>query len=190
MILKLLHSNVEVSLDIIRKSIPPIDGDVEKKRQHDPQEFLIYFLTGLHTERNTITYPPPSNQENAPPNHTLLVDIAKWYWKEYTDRNNSEIVDLFTGQTKHESKCLKCKQSRYKFDQYQTITVTIPGIDENNYDDQNIQKEQFELGKCLQKEFEVTEIEYMCELCKQEETKYEQQQTNSKKGKADKSVRL
>ena len=38
--------------------------------------------------------------------------VADEYWRGYLSRNNSVIVELFTGQFKSKTKCPQCKKVR------------------------------------------------------------------------------
>eukprot|EP01084_Bolivina_argentea_P035813 66331_1 len=157
---------VELSLDKIKESVGAINPIFLSPNQQDAQEFMTFFLQGLHKERNIVWTTIPANQENNPSNTLPLTTIAELYWKEYMDRNDSVIVDLLTGQRKWQMKCINCTKSSYKFDEYQILQASFPGIKLSNFLEEVQKNTKFELIDCLKNEFEIEkEFEYTCRYC-------------------------
>ena len=75
-------------------------------------------------------------------------------WREYTARNNSIIVDLFQGQFRSRTKCVRCGFISVAFDTFMYLTVPIPG------------KGSVSLRECIQCFVQPEEIEWRCEKCK------------------------
>ncbi|CAF2238816.1 unnamed protein product [Rotaria magnacalcarata] len=92
--------------------------------QHDAQELLTILLDAIHEDLNrVISKPlvPPIEDENRPDEI-----IADEYWRGYLSRNDSIIVQLFTGQFKSKTKCPQCHKESVTFDPFTSISVPLP----------------------------------------------------------------
>eukprot|EP00041_Stephanoeca_diplocostata_P007956 m.113969 g.113969 ORF g.113969 m.113969 type:complete len:1012 (+) comp17112_c0_seq1:122-3157(+) len=93
-------------------------------QQQDSQEFLEFFLDGLHEDLNRILDRPLVEAvDDASIPDTKAAALA---WEGHKKRNDSVIVDLFQGQYKSTLTCPKCSKVSIKFDPYMSLTLPIP----------------------------------------------------------------
>ncbi|UJR31273.1 hypothetical protein I4U23_018773 [Adineta vaga] len=92
--------------------------------QHDAQELLTIILDALHEDLNRIIDKPqvPPVEDGNRPDHI----IADEYWRGYLSRNDSLIVQLFTGQFKSKTKCPQCQKESITFDPFTSLSVPLP----------------------------------------------------------------
>ncbi|CAF3885372.1 unnamed protein product [Adineta steineri] len=92
--------------------------------QHDAQELLTILLDALHEDLNRVQNKPqvpPIEDENRPD-----YVLADEYWRGYLSRNDSLIVELFTGQFKSKTKCPQCLKESVTFDPFTSLSVPLP----------------------------------------------------------------
>ncbi|CAF1053922.1 unnamed protein product [Adineta ricciae] len=92
--------------------------------QHDAQEYLTVLLDSLHEDLNRILNKPqvpPVEDENRPDH-----EVADEAWRGYLSRNDSLIVQLFTGQFKSKTKCPQCHKESTTFDPFTSLSVPLP----------------------------------------------------------------
>ncbi|KAJ3426859.1 ubiquitin carboxyl-terminal hydrolase [Anaeramoeba flamelloides] len=92
--------------------------------QEDSQEFLSFLLDGLHEDLNRIkkkTYTHKVEDRG----RTDEV-VAKESWETYKKRNDSIIVDIFTGQLKSKLRCNICKKISVTFDPFIFLSLPFP----------------------------------------------------------------
>ena len=93
--------------------------------QQDAQEFLRFFLDGLHEDLNRIVDKPKYYEIKDRPGATDR-SVSDEYWKYYQDRNASAISDLFCGQLQSEVICQKCQHRSICYDVFWDLSVPIP----------------------------------------------------------------
>lgn len=76
--------------------------------QHDSQEFFSFLADGLHEDLNRIQKKP--YVESVESKGRKDEEVAKESWLAYTQRNQSIIVDLLTGQYKSKVVCPDCER--------------------------------------------------------------------------------
>ena len=54
--------------------------------------------------------------------------VSKVWWTVYLMRNQSIIVDLFSGQYRSTLNCPKCKYSKITFDSFTSVSLPIPPL--------------------------------------------------------------
>ncbi|KAJ5223993.1 hypothetical protein N7468_008535 [Penicillium chermesinum] len=98
--------------------------------QHDSQEFLSFVLDGLSEDLNTIENKPyiekPDSTAEMVHDRKLLEEFASKHWSIYTARNESPIVDLFSGMYKSTVECPDCSKVSIKFEPYTSLSLPIP----------------------------------------------------------------
>lgn len=75
--------------------------------QHDSQEFFSYLVDGLHEDLNRVIKKPYVESVDSKNRKDEIVAMESWV--AYTQRNQSIIVDLLTGQYKSKVICPICK---------------------------------------------------------------------------------
>lgn len=115
----------------VRKSAPIFDG----VSQEDSQEFLLFFVDGLHEDLNRIldkpNYSQPDSTDEMVNNTEALAEFAETSWSNYKSRNESVICDLFTGIYKSTVVCHFCHKVSFNFDPFNTLTLELPRDNDN-----------------------------------------------------------
>ncbi|XP_048740346.2 ubiquitin carboxyl-terminal hydrolase 19-like isoform X2 [Ostrea edulis] len=92
--------------------------------QHDAQEFMAFFLDGLHEDLNRIKKKPYT--ETVDSDGRLDEVVADEAWEMYKKRNDSFIVDLFQGQYKSKLTCPVCGKISITFDPFLYLSLPLP----------------------------------------------------------------
>jgi len=92
--------------------------------QQDSQEFLRYVLDGLSEDVNRVVEKPKYEELNDIANESVIDKSLRWY-RNFIERNNSFITDLFLGQLKSEVKCRVCGRQSVTFDPFLDISLPI-----------------------------------------------------------------
>lgn len=92
--------------------------------QHDSQELLSFVIDGLHEDLNRVKKKPFVEKKDSDGRPDCVV--AKESWDGHLLRNQSVIVDLFSGQIKSELKCKTCAFSSVSFDAFSMLTLPLP----------------------------------------------------------------
>ncbi|CAD8044127.1 unnamed protein product [Paramecium primaurelia] len=105
---------------VIGQQAPQFNG----YSQQDSQELLSYLLDGLHEDLNRIKKKPyiPDIEYKGQSDQ----EFADIYWENHKKRNDSKIIDLFTGQFKSRVECPECNFVSITFDPFVTISLPIP----------------------------------------------------------------
>ncbi|CDW83589.1 ubiquitin carboxyl-terminal hydrolase 2-like [Stylonychia lemnae] len=128
--------------------------------QQDAQEFLRFFLDGLHEELNRVRKKPPYKEMDF---DKLPADQQSDNWWQYNkERDDSIITDLFTGQLMNKIECQSCNHCSYAFDNFMDLSISIPrkGVKITGYVD---------LKDCLKTFIQPERMEecgYKCQKCK------------------------
>lgn len=99
-------------------------------QQQDSQEFLSWLLDALHEDLNRIQDKPycekPELKDEDVKNPSAIVDLAKQCWELHKKRNDSVIVDLFTGMYQSTLVCPVCSKKSVTFDPFNDLTLPLP----------------------------------------------------------------
>uniref|UniRef100_A0A915CDK1 ubiquitinyl hydrolase 1 n=1 Tax=Parascaris univalens TaxID=6257 RepID=A0A915CDK1_PARUN len=109
----------------LRDAISANAGGVFAERtQHDCQEFLSILLDLLHEDLNRVINKPyvELTDSNGRPD----VVVAKEAWDAHMRREQSIIVDLFTGQLRSLLTCTVCESMSSRFDAFTCLQLPIP----------------------------------------------------------------
>ena len=113
------HSPTELK-SVVSKFVRRFSGFA----QHDAQEFLRYFLDGLHEDLNRVRVKPEYREIVDDPNEEELSRSYTW-WENYCERNDSCIKDIFCGQLRSYVTCKKCKYRSSAYDPFWDLSVPI-----------------------------------------------------------------
>jgi ubiquitin carboxyl-terminal hydrolase 4/11/15 len=98
--------------------------------QQDSQEFLSWLLDALHEDLNRIHDKPyaekPELKDDDIGNTQAIIELANTCWEQYKSRNDSAIVDLFTGLYQSTLICPTCSKTSITFDPYNDLTLPLP----------------------------------------------------------------
>ncbi|MFH4973487.1 hypothetical protein AB6A40_000196 [Gnathostoma spinigerum] len=110
----------------LRDAISSSAGGIFKDRsqQHDCQEFLVILLDLLHEDLNRVLKKPYKELSDSAGRPDVIV--AEEAWEAHIQRENSIIVDLFTGQLRSSLSCSKCKDVSCRFDPFTCLQLPIP----------------------------------------------------------------
>ncbi|KAI8874254.1 peptidase C19, ubiquitin carboxyl-terminal hydrolase 2, partial [Ramicandelaber brevisporus] len=94
-------------------------------QQQDAQELLAFLLDGLHEDLNRVKNKPYIETPDYDGSKSDK-EVAGESWDNYIARDNSIIVDLFSGQYRSTLTCPKCDKLSVKFDPFTYLTLPIP----------------------------------------------------------------
>ncbi|XP_064162535.1 ubiquitin carboxyl-terminal hydrolase 21 isoform X2 [Anguilla rostrata] len=110
--------------NIFKESVPYFSG----YSQQDAQEFLRFLLDRLHSEINRC--PPHLSPRTAPQDYGYakirMEEEADKMWARYLERDDSKIVDLFSGQLRSSLHCSVCSHYSTTFDVFCDLSLPIP----------------------------------------------------------------
>lgn len=99
-------------------------------QQQDTQEFLSWLLDALHEDLNRIHKKPytekPELKDEDIGNMEAIIKLARDCWDLYKQRNDSIIVDLFTGLYQSTLVCPVCEKQSITFDPFNDFTLPLP----------------------------------------------------------------
>lgn len=93
--------------------------------QHDAQEFLRFFLDALHEDLNTVRVRPAYVEIKEKPGDSDDA-VSELWWRNYCERNDSAVKDIFAGQLKSVVKCKRCGTESRAFDPFWDMSLPIP----------------------------------------------------------------
>lgn len=99
-------------------------------QQQDSQEFLSWLLDALHEDLNRIQnkpyYEKPELKDEDVDNVSAIISLANRCWELHKKRNDSIIVDLFTGMYQSTLVCPVCSKTSITFDPFNDLTLPLP----------------------------------------------------------------
>jgi ubiquitin C-terminal hydrolase len=121
--------------------VAKFNSTFEGYSQHDSQEFWSYFVDSIHEDTNRILTKPYVENLSA-----KLIDndleMARKSWINHLKRNYSLITENFTGQFKSTVECPQCQLTSITFDPYNLIPLSIPIINQHEFDFYFVNKDQ------------------------------------------------
>jgi len=92
--------------------------------QQDSQEFLNFFLDGLHEDLNRVLQKPyvESKEADGRPDKTVAAES----WDGHLQRNQSIITDLLHAQLKSKLVCPFCNRTSVTFDPFVFLSIPVP----------------------------------------------------------------
>ncbi|KAM6976466.1 ubiquitin carboxyl-terminal hydrolase 21 [Aplochiton taeniatus] len=95
--------------------------------QQDAQEFLRFLMDRLHTEINRRPSVRRTGLEPEPKYAKIRIEEeASAMWKRHLERDDSKIVDLFSGQLRSSLHCSICSHYSTTFDVFCDLSLPIP----------------------------------------------------------------
>lgn len=99
-------------------------------QQQDSQEFTSWLLDTLHEDLNRIQKKPylekPELKDEDMDSLEALKSVAQTCWQQHKMRNDSVIVDLFTGLYQSTLVCPTCEKKSVTFDPFNDVTLPLP----------------------------------------------------------------
>lgn len=99
-------------------------------QQQDSQEFTSWLLDTLHEDLNRIQNKPylekPELKDDETESLEALARVANVCWDQHKMRNDSVIVDLFTGLYQSTLVCPTCNKKSVTFDPFNDLTLPLP----------------------------------------------------------------
>jgi ubiquitin carboxyl-terminal hydrolase 4/11/15 len=99
-------------------------------QQQDSQEFLAFLLDGLHEDLNRIKNKPATEKPELPDDKVNDVEaqkqLAKDCWELHKKRNESVVLDLFSGLYRSVLVCPSCQKVSITFDPFFDLTLPLP----------------------------------------------------------------
>lgn len=112
----------------LKNIIEKLAVQFEGFHEQDAQEFLCYFIAGLHDDLNEGGKSSPFPEIK----YTNDLNASQESWRRFLSLNKSPLVDLLYGQFKSTLCCPKCKNYSYTFDPFNCISLPIPQNLKNN----------------------------------------------------------
>uniref|UniRef100_A0A669CYT7 ubiquitinyl hydrolase 1 n=1 Tax=Oreochromis niloticus TaxID=8128 RepID=A0A669CYT7_ORENI len=107
--------------NVFTEAVPYFSG----YSQQDAQEFLRFLLDKLHTEINRRPYIRRTGKEPEQ-KFARISEEAAVMWKKHLERDDSIIVDLFSGQLRSSLHCSVCSHYSNTFDVFCDLSLPIP----------------------------------------------------------------
>uniref|UniRef100_A0A914XR81 ubiquitinyl hydrolase 1 n=1 Tax=Plectus sambesii TaxID=2011161 RepID=A0A914XR81_9BILA len=108
----------------LRESVNRHVQTFKERAQHDCQEFLAFLLDGLHEDLNRVhskPYATLKDSDGRPDD-----EVAKEAWDLHVARDQSIVMDLFSGMLKSCVTCKQCNNSSVRFDPFTFLQLPIP----------------------------------------------------------------
>ncbi|CAK0796914.1 unnamed protein product [Prorocentrum cordatum] len=99
--------------------------------QQDVQEFLSFFIDGLHADLDRVASPPPPLSEEDERRDARLAEergeewTAALAWMRHLERSKSFLVDLLQGQVRSTLRCTRCGHKSRCFDPFLYLSVPV-----------------------------------------------------------------
>lgn len=93
--------------------------------QQDSQEFLVFLLDALIDDTNRITAKVPYRELGERPDQSDA-DVSADWWGYYTDRFQSAVHTMVSGQLKTTVRCEACGHVSRAFDPFTNLALPIP----------------------------------------------------------------
>ncbi|KAL6453417.1 UBP12 Ubiquitin carboxyl-terminal hydrolase 12 [Candida maltosa Xu316] len=98
--------------------------------QQDSQELLSWLLDALHEDLNRIYKKPycekPELKDDEINDPQAIIRLADTCWEQHKARNDSVIIDLFTGLYQSTLVCPDCSKTSITFDPFNDLTLPLP----------------------------------------------------------------
>jgi len=122
--------------------------------QQDSHEFVSKLLEWLHSDTNKVIRPSKEPEQNNKDSRDK--EAAKRHWRNYLERNQSIIVQLFCGQTRSTVKCHSCLGESVTYREFTNLTLPLPET-----------SNRVSLRECFEEYLREEKIdEFTCDRCK------------------------
>merc|ERR1712059_165703 len=92
--------------------------------QQDSHEFCSKLLEWLHEDTNKVVRPSKEPEQNFRDSRDKGAAVT--HWRNYLERNQSIIVQLFCGQTRSVLTCLSCQGESVTYREFTNLTLPLP----------------------------------------------------------------
>jgi len=113
-----------ISPSDLKQMIGRFKSEFAGRDQQDSHEFVSKLLEWLHSDTNRIVRPSKEPEQNNTDSRDRAA--AKKHWRNYLERNQSIIVQLFCGQTRSTVTCFSCKAESVTYREFTNLTLPLP----------------------------------------------------------------
>lgn len=113
-----------ISPSDLKQMVGKFKSEFAGRDQQDSHEFVSKLLEWLHSDTNRIIRPTKEPEQNNTDSRDK--SAAKKHWRNYLERNQSIIVQLFCGQTRSTVKCSSCAAESVTYREFTNLTLPLP----------------------------------------------------------------
>jgi len=113
-----------ISPSDLKQMIGRFKSEFAGRDQQDSHEFVSKLLEWLHSDTNRIARPSKEPEQNNTDSRDKAA--ARKHWRNYLERNQSIIVQLFCGQTRSTVTCFSCKAESVTYREFTNLTLPLP----------------------------------------------------------------
>ncbi|KAG5220765.1 ubiquitinyl hydrolase [Salix suchowensis] len=124
-------------------------------KQQDAEEFLVHLLTILRRDAHKY-------KERSYPGR---LDVLPSRLELFSCCGSSDATVIFTFGMEQRLQCADCKKVRYRVDNTDTVSVTIPAKEKSKDQDGKVTYEEVDLWQCIESLLGIEALEYACPSC-------------------------
>eukprot|EP00092_Neocalanus_flemingeri_P008316 GFUD01008966.1.p1 GENE.GFUD01008966.1~~GFUD01008966.1.p1 ORF type:complete len:1103 (+),score=340.51 GFUD01008966.1:377-3685(+) len=113
-----------ISPSDLKQMVGKFKPEFAGRDQQDSHEFASKLLEWLHSDTNRVVRPTKEPEQNNKDSKDK--SAAKRHWRNYLERNQSIIVQLFCGQTRSTVKCFSCVGESVTYREFTNLTLPLP----------------------------------------------------------------
>ena len=111
------------SPSVVKSEVGRASPQFQGFQQHDSQELMSFLLDGIHEDLNRILKKPYVEDVSSLGRPDPVVALEAW--RRYKMRNDSVVVDTFTGQFRSHLTCNMCGNQSITFDPFTSVSVPV-----------------------------------------------------------------
>jgi len=113
-----------ISPSDLKQMVGKFKPEFAGRDQQDSHEFVSKLLEWLHSDTNRVVRPTKEPEQNNTDSRDKAA--ARKHWRNYLERNQSIIVQLFCGQTRSTVKCFSCLAESVTYREFTNLTLPLP----------------------------------------------------------------